>query len=148
MVHSHGWQVDANCWQEHSVPFHMDLPKGLLECLFDTAAGRQNKWPERRIRGGSTFSYDLTLKSHTITSSIFLSHIGLSWYIVRGTIKKDASFRRWGWLGACWSQTTTMDKTEVQKLTEICSLSDRIQWWDRARYKTQEKKKRLGGERD
>lgn len=31
-THSHGWQVNAACWQGNSVLPHKDFSRGLLEC--------------------------------------------------------------------------------------------------------------------
>lgn len=33
VVHSHALQICAGCWREGSVPRHMDVSIGLLECL-------------------------------------------------------------------------------------------------------------------
>ena len=32
------WQHDAGQWQDASIPHHVDLPTGLLECPHNTAA--------------------------------------------------------------------------------------------------------------
>ena len=32
MTYLHTWQVNAGCWQENSVPHHVDVSVILLEC--------------------------------------------------------------------------------------------------------------------
>lgn len=47
MVCSHG------CWQKSSVPSHVDLFKGLLESLYDTAVGFPQRQSSKSEPGGS-----------------------------------------------------------------------------------------------
>lgn len=41
---SHAWRVHAGHGQQTSIPLQGDLSVGLLECLYNTAAGFQKEW--------------------------------------------------------------------------------------------------------
>ena len=60
MIHSYDWQLDVHCWQEAPFLSYKGFPIGLLEYLYDMAAGfLQSKWPKRQWNE-TTFSDNIT----------------------------------------------------------------------------------------
>lgn len=57
VVHSHDWQAGASCWQEASIPHHVDFSKRLMTCPHNTAAGfLKSKWSkEEQVRSDNVF---------------------------------------------------------------------------------------------
>ena len=54
--HSHAWQVSAGCWKKASVPHHLHLSIGLLECPQDVAADSPKASdPKEQSRSHSVF---------------------------------------------------------------------------------------------
>ena len=65
MIYSHGWQVIAGWTQEASVPHHMDLSIGLLECSHDKqpTSPRVRSTRKNMVEGAVSFMIWLQ-KSH------------------------------------------------------------------------------------